>query len=331
MADPDKLHKQHDKLFHAAFSSAESAAALIKSLLPGKLAEQIDFTTLQPRSTKLTGPHLEEGHSDFLFTAKLRGREVWLYVLLEHQSVNDPFMVARMLLYVALTVVGYIRDAAKNKAPVSCLPFVLPIVVHHSERGWTAATKFEDVLDPEVLKLEELHRYIPRFEILLDDISKTSDEELLARGLAALQTLALWVLRDARNPERFMSHLASFAELMESLAKDPSGRQALGLLMRYITAVFGEEKTEELRTKLKELAPAAEEAMLTIAEAWEQKGHAKGRTAGHREVIELQLTQKFGPLTESIIARLQTATEEDLVQYIGRILNAERLEEVFES
>ena len=139
------------------------------------------------------------------------------------------------------------------------------------------------------------------------------------------------MLRDARNPERFLSHLARFAELMEALAEDPSGRQALALLMRYISAVFGEEKTEELRTKLKELAPAAEEAMLTMAEAWEQKGHAKGRAAGHREIIQHLLDKKFGPLTEAIIARLQAATEEELVHYADRVLDADRLEEVLGS
>jgi predicted transposase YdaD len=39
-------------------------------------------------------------HSEVLFTAPLDGHDALLYVLIEHQSSDDPLMVFRMLRYV---------------------------------------------------------------------------------------------------------------------------------------------------------------------------------------------------------------------------------------
>jgi predicted transposase YdaD len=101
--DNDKLFKVHDKLVHGVFSSAENAAALIRSALPADLTGRIDFSTLEPRPTKYTGPHLEEGHSDLLYAVELDGEPVLLYVLVEHWSSSRRFAVVRLLLYLALT------------------------------------------------------------------------------------------------------------------------------------------------------------------------------------------------------------------------------------
>jgi predicted transposase/invertase (TIGR01784 family) len=327
MAEEDDGFKEHDELFHTAFASKHSAAQLLASVLPEDLARRIDLGSLEPRSTKFTGPHLSTRHSDLLFVTKLDGREVLIYVLIEHQSTSEPLMMVRLLLYMALTWDGYLRE----HKPARYVPPILPVVVHHSESGWRAARRFEDVIEPETLEVEGVLRYVPRFEMILDDLSKATDEELKGRGLALLQALALWVLRDARNPDRFLAHLSAWAELLEELADDPAEVRALEVLMRYLTKVLGADRADEVRQRLLLLAPGAERAMQSIADMWEQKGIEKGIEKGQQSVIRRLLEKKFGPLPESIVARLDAAPAAELEQYAERLLNAQTLTDVFES
>jgi hypothetical protein len=190
------------------------------------------------------------------------------------------------------------------------------------------------VIDPEAMKMEGLRRYVPSFETLLDDLTEVTDEELQARGLASLQALALWMLRDARNPDRFFRHLLAWAHLLNELCENPATRSGAAILMRYITTVLGDERTDQLRTELAKLAPSAEKAMQSIAEAFEKKGLKdgleKGLVEGQREILERLLVKKFRALSEDLMLRLQAASTEQLNVYAERILDADRIEQVFE-
>jgi predicted transposase YdaD len=321
--------KIHDKLVHGTFSSTENAAALIKSALEPELAGRIDFSSLESKPTKYTGPHLEEGHSDLLYSARLDGQQVLVYVLVEHLSQSDRFAVVRVLLYVLLTYWGIIRD----EKPES-LPPIVPIVLHHSESGWTAARRFEQVIDPEALGIEPLRRFIPEFEVLLDDISRASDEELRQRQLPLLGTLALWLLRDGRNPDRFFAALVVWAGALEEVASEPDG-EGIAMLMSYIIEVLGKELVEKLRQRLAELALNTEQIMQSIADSFREEGRRegleKGLEEGQRAIVRRQLVSKFGPLPESVERRLEAATPVELERYADDILDAERMSDIFEN
>ena len=91
--------------------------------------------------------------------------------------------------------------------------------------------------------------------------------------------------------------------------------------------VLGKELTGKLRDQLIELAPATEKAMESIAESIERKGIERGQ----RALVRRQLTKKFGPLTDDVLARLEAATESELAEYADRLLDAQNLADVFES
>jgi hypothetical protein len=95
--------------------------------------------------------------------------------------------------------------------------------------------------------------------------------------------------------------------------------------------VLGADRADEVRQRLLLLAPGAERAMQSIADMWEQKGIEKGIEKGQQSVIRRLLEKKFGPLPESIVARLDAAPAAELEQYAERLLNAQTLTDVFES
>ena len=59
------------------------------------------------------------------------------------------------------------------------------------------------------------------------------------------------------------------------------------------------------------------------------EGEAKGRAKGRAETLTQLLTQKFGALPESAVAKLHTASTEQLEGWTGRVLSATTLDEVF--
>jgi hypothetical protein len=223
-----------------------------------------------------------------------------------------------------LTYWGIIRD----EKPES-LPPIVPIVLHHSAGGWTAARRFEQVIDPRVLGIEELRAFIPKFEMLLDDVSHASDEELRERQLPLVGALTLWLLRDGRNPDRLFAHLVVWSPALEQLAKDPAQRAAFALVLSYITEVLGRDRADLLRQRLAELAPTAEKTMQSIAESWKQEGLEKG-LENTRELVRSQLTQKFGVLPQVAVDRIDAATADQLLAYAARILRAKQLDEIFD-
>ena len=60
-----------------------------------------------------------------------------------------------------------------------------------------------------------------------------------------------------------------------------------------------------------------------------QKGLQKGLSEGAANVLVRQLTARFGPLPEAVVARLRVGTEADHVRWAERLLTAPSLDAVF--
>lgn len=88
-------------------------------------------------------------------------------------------MVLRMSIYMNRLWEELVRDQPDLKA----VPPIVPVLLHQSETGWTAATSFQDIIavDPEVRSA--LRPYIPHFDLLLIDLSEGQvNEQALEEG-----------------------------------------------------------------------------------------------------------------------------------------------------
>ncbi len=107
------------------------------------------------------------------------------------------------------------------------LPPIIPVIVHHSETGWTAPTHFQGLFDSTTMADADLQRRTPEFEVQLDDISHCSDEELRARAIGPAATLAFLFLRDSRREGRILAELLSWADLFHAVLAAPNGQRAI--------------------------------------------------------------------------------------------------------
>ena len=173
--------RPHDALFKSAFEAPASASALLREILPPALCEAITWDTVTGEPASFVDPALADHHSDLLFSARTRaGDPLLVHLLLEHQSTGDPAMPLRTLAYETR-----IWERFYKNRPGEWLPPIIAVVISHVPGGWTAARSFEDLFDPSVMTIPGLLALVPRFSMVIADLSRLSDEDLKARSLAA--------------------------------------------------------------------------------------------------------------------------------------------------
>jgi hypothetical protein len=98
----------HDALFKAAFSKLRHARGLLRELLPAQVGERLDWRTLRLESgIAVDDEDLDEQRMDLVYSVRAGQRRVLLYVLAEHQSKVDPWMIFRLLCYLVAIWKGF--------------------------------------------------------------------------------------------------------------------------------------------------------------------------------------------------------------------------------
>jgi hypothetical protein len=281
--------------------------------LPPAVAARIDFATLTHCPGSFVDSELAARHTDLLFSAKLAGRPAFLHLLFEHQSNVHPLMAFRLLGYMVRIWEDHLAKHPKARR----LPAILPVVLHHSETGWSADVTFDALIDLDPETLAALADVIPRFRFVLVDISFESDHSLRGRAITALGRLVLWCLRHGRQPDELLRRLAAWADLVREVRAAPGGAAALVAIWRYILAISEPLPPEECLAKMLDaVGKDAEEEIVTAAEQLREQG----RVEGQRSMLLRLLSARFGALPATVTMRIQAAAPAQLVLWADRVL-----------
>jgi hypothetical protein len=117
----------HDALFKAAFTKLRHARGLLRTLVPGPLGRRFAWPTLRLESGIAVGDEeLDEQRMDLVYSVQAGRGRVLIYVLAEHQSKVDPWMVFRLLCYMVAIWKGYrAQNPRAKKLPASVLRYIL--------------------------------------------------------------------------------------------------------------------------------------------------------------------------------------------------------------
>lgn len=266
----------HDALFKAVFRQPAHAAAELRHILPAHVVQEIDWSTLTLASSEHVDPELEQSRGDLLFTASVAGRPGHIFFLLEHQSTQDHRMPLRLADYMNRVWHRHWDEHPKSPVP---LPIILPVVLAQTHPRWTAACQFQELFDfpPECAP------FVPHFCYAIDDLARTSDDELRQRPLGVLPRTTLWLMRNVRTPRAVLEHLPEWREPLTEILGGPEGAAWFLRLLRYVSVVMEELQFEEIRDTLVELIPTSETYVMTIAQQLEAKGRQEGRVEGRQE------------------------------------------------
>jgi predicted transposase/invertase (TIGR01784 family) len=325
-------------MFKAGFEAPEHAAGLFREVLPPSIVAALDWSTIRRENGSFIDPSLAPSHSDLLFSVQLASAPnvlVLLYLLLEHQSRTHADMCLRVLGYEVRAWELY------RKQHAGPLPMIIPVVISHDPDGWTAPTCFHAMFDAALGTVPELAKFVPSFEIRVEDLIEIDDEGLRHWQLSTLAMLTIRMLRDARDGERLQRSFPEWAELVRQLMRTPEGQHGFEQVLRYVLLVAGEVQFDDFCATLREAVPETEQVTMTMAEQLlergqakgEAKGRAEGRVEGRVEGRALALSKlmvlKFGPLSTEHAERIAVATEEQLETYTERILTALTPEALF--
>ena len=182
-------------------------------------------------SSALIEADLSTGEIDLLFQVpwlpmdpgdpkRLATTPAQVAIIFEHQSSVDPTMAFRMLRYTVRTWERWLREPANRRT--GRLPLVLPVVLYHGSRPWSAATNIAALVGPtpappEISAL--LSTLAPRATYQLLDLRETEESELWGTwpGL-----LCLWLFK-AHASGDLISVLARFFEAHGPLGSPETG------------------------------------------------------------------------------------------------------------
>ncbi len=290
-------------------------------MLPGELVADLDLEGLTPVPGSFVDEALLWRHCDLLFTTRCRGRDAFVYVLVEHQSSPDRWMAWRMLRYVSRIGDRYLVDHPHAET----LPLVVPVVVHHGQSPWPHPTSLESVLDidPGWLSGSAVGELVPRFRFLLDDLSAVDERTLRARPLTAPARLTLLLLARARANQALARELTAWVADLRAVLDRPGGLETFRALLTYIE-VAGEVPPDDLRRVMAQVGPDAEEAYVTTADMLRAEGEVRGRAETLLQLLEM----RFGPVPAETAAAVRGATVQRIEAWTARVLTAGSLDDV---
>lgn len=333
----------HDSGYKQLFSHPDMVRDLLTGFVPGPWIQAARFETLERVNASYVSESDRQRHDDMVWRLRVGSRWVWVYLLLEFQSQDDPWMAVRMMVYVGLLAQHLIHEKQLEDGR---LPALIPLVLYNGSRPWRAPTDAGHCFAPS---LPGLARFRPRLMYHLIDearlqLSSSSEirnvvealfklerstgpadiiglikavgKALQAPGQKALRrTLDLWFRRLIRQkmPETAEPDLAAIPNLFEGAP----------MLEETLERIFKQAHKDGLK------AGRQEGRQLGFEEGREE-GQEEGRVEGREEGVALMLRrvlkQRFTTLPPWAEQRLGEATPQQLDQWSHHMLSAPSLE-----
>lgn len=317
----------------------ENARGLLQILEPS-LAETLDFGRAERINRSFIPADLHKQESDLIFrvpfvTGADDTAEVWVYVLLEHQSRPDPEMALRVLSYMLQLWEAQRREwqDAHRSAEQRRLPPVVPIVFYTGEDAWNSPIQLLQMMDAP----DALARFVPQWETLFLNLRRTSPEALTQMGTAV--GWALRVLQAEQEPLAALERVLSEAmQQLETLSEDLQG-QWLRVMWYFLLLSFHRRPREEyaiLSEEIKQQASASkfrvrEEINVmsqTMAEYVQEQAAERASKQATRNTLRMVLAARFGKIPTDVEAAIEKADVETMNAWAQTAATAQTLDEV---
>ncbi len=308
---------QHDSGYKLLFSHPYLVESLIRGFVPGPWIDRLDFASLE--ASREAHPRDDVGvrYSDMIWRLRWRDSEKWIYIylLIEFQSAEEPFMAVRVLDYDAGLYRQLVR-ALKLKIGDK-LPIVLPLVLYRGASSWRAE---EDVFDLIAPAPAEIAPYLPHLRYLLLDANayEANQLERMRNPAACLFWLEASRAIDTRPIE----------QLVELLPK-PEDADLRRAFKQWLVKVFLPTRLPGVNVPEVEKLEEVSSMMQENAIDWSAQWREEGRREGEAVLLLRQLGRLYGPLAPAIEERVRRAQADELLEWGERLVTSDSLDEVF--
>ncbi len=326
---------RHDSGYKLLFSYPYLVECLIRGFVPGSWIHRLDFNSLETAREAHPRDDVGTRYDDMIWRLRWRDTGAWIYVylLLEFQSQDEPFMAVRVLDYDG----GLYRQLARTLKLKrgDRLPIVLPVVLYRGQPAWTSPDEVFDLIAPAPPEIEP---YLPHLRYLLLDANVYPAEQLAAmRNPAAC---LLWL----EGSQTFGPEPIDDLDKILSAHEHAGLRRAFAL---WLTQVFLPSRLPGVTVpevkNLEEVSPMIAEHAIDWTAPWReeglkeglQEGRKKGLQEGKKEgevaLLLRMLSRKYGTLSPSLEERIRAAEGAQLLEWGDRFVTASSLDEIFGS
>ena len=139
----------HDRAYRRFFQDRRMVVDLIRGFLDATWVNHLDFRTLRQISDVLINADLERRNADTIWRVQWKGPHkgkppVYIFLAIEFQSTPDPWMVFRILYYIAMLYDRLISSG--ELTPGSPMPPIVPLVLYNGSATWTAPTDVAEMI-----------------------------------------------------------------------------------------------------------------------------------------------------------------------------------------
>ncbi len=239
-------------------------------------------------------------------------------------------MAIRMQVYVGLLYQELIKN--KEWGPDGKLPFILPIVLYNGNPRWRVPLATQDLISAAP---DGFEHYVPRLDYFLIDEGSYSAEYLgdlenLAAAIFLIENQSsVEGLRNALDKVLKWSDRHKHETLRSAIAK-----LAMRVLSRRLPS--GAVKLDGIHDLEGVCSMLEENIDNMILDSWqkgvqvgEQQGEQKGRQDAMIQVLRAMLVNRFGPIPDWALAKIDSAASAQLAQWCVQLLNVSTLEDLF--
>ena len=137
----DKIHNPNDNFSRTWFQDTEAAAPVLKVAAPDSLKPLVSAENLTLEPVSFIDKKLRPTQSDLLWSCRSKDSDevlAFFYVLWEHQSSIDHWMVLRLFCYMAQIWERWLKELLASKDPEEKrtekkMPLIFPLVLYQGE------------------------------------------------------------------------------------------------------------------------------------------------------------------------------------------------------
>ena len=178
------IHKVQDNSVKMILSENELLVEFLQNFIPIDILKDINPADIEDVTERFLTLIAEQKDGDTIKRINLKDdKSLFVVAIVEHESAVNFRASFKMLLYIALILDAYEKDANKREKGINRTkdfkyPPILPIVFYDGTNDWTADTNF--LYRTEMSEIFE--KYIPKFEYELVSLNKYSVTDLAEFG-----------------------------------------------------------------------------------------------------------------------------------------------------
>ncbi|EOS18114.1 MAG: Rpn family recombination-promoting nuclease/putative transposase [Lachnospiraceae bacterium] len=315
----------HDKGYKRIFSIKKHFLHFIKKYIALEWMMELEEKDLELIDKEFITDQFDTYESDLVYKVYTKEGVVYLFFLLELQSYNDFTMPFRLLVYMTAIWLDHFKNCDKNKRSQKGyrLPAIMPIVLHNSERNWTASCKFSQMIS----NAELFGKYVVDFEYALVSVN-TLTESKISNSNTLIDNI---FLADKKRTRQDWTD--GIAELMHRIrAMDTNDLNEWITWFSNVIRKLNEDERGELITQIKE---GDEKEMCSSferllnkekAEGWKD-GREKGKVEDRAEAV-IELLEDLGELSDSLKICIMEQTDLELLKkWLKAAARAKSIEE----